>query len=95
MVVKGLQMTDAERAAFIADAQQTILQALDEIRQAVRGTDHEGAAERMVLANIECSATRDHGWLDRSTNLDDVIRWFELDQLDDDTAAEEEDNNGR
>lgn len=90
MVVKGLQMTDAERADIIYDAQQKILEAVEDVRQAVRGTDHEDAAERSVLANIECSATRDHGWLDRSTNLDDVIRWFELDRLDDDTADDVE-----
>jgi hypothetical protein len=74
--MRGLEMSNEERADIIVDAQEAILEAVESIRQAVRGTEHEDQVERQVLAHIVCSTTSDHGWLDRSTNLDDVIRWF-------------------
>lgn len=63
-----------DRLADISAAQQSILMAVEHIRQAVKGTAIEERVERMCLANIECHTTEDTHWVGDNYNLDDVMR---------------------
>lgn len=87
MTLKGLEMTNAERAEAVHDAVERILEAVEDVRQVVRGTEHEERVERTMLAHIVCSTTRDHNWLDRSPCLTELVTELE-------NADNEEEPNG-
>ena len=65
-------MTPEELADLVREAQSYILDAISALRSYVSFTgDH--LTERTVLANLEILTSRDHNWLGRSRNLDDVL----------------------
>lgn len=76
-------MTDQERADAVREAQEKILEGIELIEQAVRGTSREGYCDAYVIAHLKILASEGHGYLSRDTNLDDVIGWFENGDEDD------------
>lgn len=70
-------LTDQERADMLREAQDKLVDAIDLIEVAVRGTRREDYTDAYVTSHLKIMATEGHGYLSRDTNLDDMIRWFE------------------
>lgn len=78
--------TDNQQALeFAREAQDNIMQAIESLKSYVQLTgDH--SIERTLIATLEVLASREHQWLDRSENLDDL-----LDSIQDSIRDEDED----
>ena len=72
---------------LVAEAQHHLVEAIASLREYVEVSgDHH--TERTILAAIECVAGRDHQWLGRDHNLDDVLE--SLDEVNEEEAHEDE-----
>jgi len=69
-------MSEAQEVADrLAEIKEEMLELIGEANELLCNHDvitHE-RARRTWIAHIECSLTRDHSWLDRSTNMEDTI----------------------
>jgi hypothetical protein len=65
-------MTKQEQIDALEDAQQELLDALDNLKHVAREIN-SSTLSRIIIPAIECAVTGDHEWLDRSDNLDDMI----------------------
>jgi hypothetical protein len=74
-----------EQYELVAEAQHHLVDAIASLREYVEVSgDHQ--TERTILAAIECIAGRDHQWLGRDHNLDDVLE--SLDEVSEEEAVE-------
>lgn len=67
----------------IRDAQDQILDAIQTLRHCARKLNDEWA-ERYIIAHLECLTTREHEWLDSSSNLDDWLEELANRELEED-----------
>lgn len=77
-------LTNEERTDMLRDAQQMLYDAIDLIERAVRGTSREDYTDAYITSHLKIMASQDHGYLSRDTNLDDMMRWFEGGEDDED-----------
>jgi len=69
-----------EAIELVKEAQEYLLDAIQCLKRA-------GLSEldrRTVIASLEIVASRDHAWLSRDRNLDDIIEELEVDLEDED-----------
>jgi hypothetical protein len=83
------RLTAGEKVALIREAQDHLTDAIGLLMRAV-GED-EGV-RRTLIAHLEITAHRDHGWLARDINLDDLVdHVWEAAEEDGEEDGEEED----
>jgi hypothetical protein len=63
-----------ERAELVREAQDLLLQAIEKVEDAVRGTEIEDHTNAYVIAHLKILAGSDHGYLSHDANVDTVIR---------------------
>jgi hypothetical protein len=77
-----------EQYELVAEAQHHLVEAIASLHAYVEVSgDHY--TERTILAAIECVTSRDHQWLGRDHNLDDLLE--SLDDVNEEEAIEEVD----
>ena len=80
-------LSQTELRDLVIEAQDHLLQAVSALNLYIAFTgDHH--TERTILAAIECVAGRDHQWLGRDHNLDDVLE--SIDAVSEEEQDEEE-----
>ena len=72
-----MSLTTEERVEKIREAQEHIAEAIELIRDAVHGTDCQAHVKAYILDHLKIMGSRDHGFLSRDTNLDDVTEMIE------------------
>ena len=80
-------LSQTELRDLVIEAQDHLQQAVSALNLYIAFTgDHH--TERTIVAAIECIASRDHQWLGRDHNLDDVLE--SLDEVSEEEVDEEE-----
>lgn len=74
-------MTAPELTEILRDAQEKLFEAIELLEQYVQATDDK-AAEAYIVDHLKIMASRDHGFLSRDTNIDDLIAAVEADKED-------------
>lgn len=80
----NVNVSNEERTDMLRDAQQMLYDAIDLIERAVGGTRHKDYTDAYITSHLKIMASQDHGYLSRDTNLDDMMRWFEGGEDDED-----------
>ena len=80
-------LSQTELRDLVIEAQDHLLQAVSALNLYIAFTGDQHT-ERTILAAIECVAGRDHQWLGRDHNLDDVLE--SLDEVSEEEMDEEE-----
>jgi hypothetical protein len=84
-------LSQTELRDLVAEAQDHLLQAVSALNLYIAFTgDHH--TERTIVAAIECIASRDHQWLGRDHNLDDVLESLDEESEEEQDEDEEEQN---
>jgi hypothetical protein len=80
-------LSQTELRDLVAEAQDHLQQAVSALNLYIAFSgDHH--TERTIVAAIECIASRDHQWLGRDHNLDDVLE--SLDEVSEEEVDDEE-----
>lgn len=70
-------MTKKERKNLIYDAQEHIYDAIELIEEATKGLPSEANTKAYIIDHLSILKGEDHGFLDNSKNLDDVVKEIE------------------
>ena len=71
-----------ERIEQLMDAQEKLREAVELIRQAMRGTPGEERSRRTIIATLEMATDSNHSWLGIETSVEDLIDQIRGDESD-------------
>lgn len=70
-------MTNQDRIFALEEAQEKMREALGLIKEATKGTSAAGTSRAYVESNLATLIDEHHGYLDNSTNVQDLINTLE------------------
>lgn len=80
-------MENTERIDILMDAQEKINEAVELIRDAVRGSGEANRVDAYLIPALEMAASSQHGWLGSNPcSIDKVIETLSEDEGDDDDS---------